>query len=247
MKSRPTHYRWAVILPALFLLSGCMMDGGRVATGELRTDSKQVALGAAKSVRVNVDMKAGELKIGAGASQLLDANFTYNVPAWKPEVRYDVHGGVGALEIDQPQSGHSGGNSRNEWDVRLGGNAPMNLTVNLGAGRATLVLGGLALDDIELNMGAGETIVDLTGTWKKDLVGRIHGGVGKATVRLPSDVGIHVIAHGGLGAINAGSLHKQGDAYVNDAYGKSPVKLSIEVEGGIGEIDLEVGGPPPVV
>jgi hypothetical protein len=69
--------------------------------------------------------------------------------------------------------------------------------------------------------------------------------VGRATIRLPRDVGVHVVARGGIGAINASGFQKQGDAYVNDAYGKSPVTLQIEVEGGVGEINLELGGEPP--
>ncbi len=238
---------WKLLLPTLLTFCGCTMDGGRVSVGELRTESKAVALGAAKAVRVNLNMKAGELKVSSGGSQLLDASFTYNVPAWKPEVRYEVRGDVGNLDVDQPQAGHVIGHTRNEWDLRLGGKVPIDMTVNMGAGRASLALGGLPLNGLQLNMGAGETLVDLTGSWKKDLSAQVHGGVGKATIRLPSDVGVHVIAHGGLGAINAGNLHNQGDAYVNDAYGKSPVTLRVEVEGGVGEIDLELGGPPPVV
>jgi hypothetical protein len=204
-----------------------------------------VALGAAQSVRVNLNMKAGELKVEGGATQLLDANFTYNVPEWKPEVKYNVSGSVGNLEVAQPGSGSSTSNTRNEWDVRLSNKPPMEMTVNMGAGRATLTLSGLALSRLELNMGAGETTVDLTGDWKKDLSAQIHGGVGRATIRLPRDVGVHVVAQGGLGAINASAFHKQGDAYVNDPYGKSPVTLQIEVEGGVGEINLELGGEPP--
>jgi predicted membrane protein len=121
----------------------------------------------------------------------------------------------------------------------------MEMTVNVGAGRTTLTLAGLALSRLELNMGAGETIVDLNGNWKKDLSAQIHGGVGRATIRLPRDVGVHVVAHGGLGSINASGFQKQGDAYVNDLYEKSPVTLAIEVEGGIGEINLELGGEQP--
>jgi hypothetical protein len=190
-------------------------------------------------------MKAGELKVGGGATQLMDADFTYNVSDWKPEVRYEVSGGVGNLEVEQPGSGSSTGNTRNDWDVHLNNKAPMEMTVNMGAGRATLTLSGLALSRLELNMGAGETTVDLTGNWKKYLSAQIHGGVGRATIRLPRDVGVHVVAQGGIGAINAREFHKQGDAYVNDAYGKSPVTLQIEVEGGVGEINLELGGEPP--
>jgi hypothetical protein len=121
------------------------------------------------------------------------------------------------------------------------------MTVNMGAGRATLTLSGMALSRLELNMGAGETTVDLTGGWKKDLSAQIHGGVGRATIRLPKDVGVHVAAQGGLGRINASDFQKQGDAYVNDQYGKSTVTLRIEVEGGVGEINLELGGEPPAV
>jgi len=226
---------------------GCNLEGEHVSTSETRTESKTVALGAAQSVRVSFEMKAGELRVGGGATQLLDADFTYNVPRWKPEVRYEVSGGVGNLEVKQPESGASMGNTRNEWDVHLSNKTPMEMTVNMGAGRATLTLAGLALSRVEVNMGAGETTLDLTGNWKKDLSAQVHGGVGKATIRLPKNVGVHVIAQGGLGSINAGGFQKQGDAYVNDLYGKSPVTLRIEVEGGVGEINLELGGAPPVV
>ena len=40
---------------------------------------------------------------------------------------------------------------------------------------------------------------------------------------------------------------KVGDAYVNEAYGKSPITVKVNVEGGVGEINLELGGAPPSV
>jgi hypothetical protein len=234
-----------LFLSALVAMCGCNLSGNRMTTSETRKESKTVALGAAQSVQVSLKMKAGELKVAGGATQLMDADFTYNVPEWKPEVKYEVSGGVGDLEVEQPGSGSSGDNTRNEWDLHLNDKAPMEITVNMGAGRATLTLAGLALSKLELNMGAGETTVDLTGDWKKDLSAQIHGGVGRATIRLPREVGVHVVAHGGIGSINASGFQKQGDAYVNDAFGKSPVTLQIEVEGGVGAINLELGGEPP--
>ena len=245
MNTHLTNLCRGLMLAALVVMCGCNMSGDRVATGETRKELKTVELGAAQSVRVSLSMKAGELKVAGGAPQLLNADFTYNVPEWKPEVRYEVSGGVGNLEVEQPGSGSSTGDTRNDWDLHLNNKAPMEMTVNMGAGRATLTLSGLALSKLELNMGAGETTVDLTGDWKKDLSAQIHGGVGRATIRLPREVGVHVIAQGGIGAINANGFKKQGDAYVNDAYGKSPVTLQIEVEGGVGEINLELSGEPP--
>jgi hypothetical protein len=245
MTTHLTNLSRGFLFFALVATCGCYMGGDRATIGETRKESKTVALGAARSVLVNLEMKAGELKVEGGANDLLDAGFTYNVPEWKPDVRYEVNGGVGNLEVEQPGSASSTGNTRNEWSLRLSNKTPMEMTVEMGAGRATLTLSGLALSKFELNMGAGETTVDLTGNWKKDLTAQIQGGVGRATIRLPRDVGVHVVTQGGLGAIHADSLQKQGDAYVNDMYGKSPVTLRVEVEGGVGEINLELGGEPP--
>jgi hypothetical protein len=245
MNTHLTNLVRGLLVPALVAISGCNLGSDRVTTGEMRKESKTVALGAAHTVMVSLNMKAGELKVGGGAADLLDADFTYNVPEWKPEVKYEVTGGVGNLEVEQQGAASSTSNTRNDWDLHLANKTPMEMTVNMGAGRATLTLAGLALTRLELNMGAGETTVDLTGNWKKDLSAQIHGGVGRATIRLPREVGVHVVAQGGLGSINARDFQKQGDAYVNDQYGKSPVTLQIEVEGGVGEINLELGGEPP--
>jgi hypothetical protein len=245
MNTHLTNLCRGLLLLALVTFCGCNMSGDRATPVEMRKESKTVALGAAHTVKVSLSMKAGELKVGGGASGLMDADFTYNVAEWKPEVTYEVSGGVGNLELEQQGSASSTGNTRNEWDLHLSDGTPMEMTVNMGAGRATLTLGGMALSRLELNMGAGETTVDLTGNWKKDLSAQIHGGVGKATIRLPREVGVHVVAQGGLGSINASDFKRQGDAYINDQYGKSPVTLRIEVEGGIGEINLELGGEPP--
>jgi hypothetical protein len=58
---------------------------------------------------------------------------------------------------------------------------------------------------------------------------------------------VRASAHGGIGAIHVHGLKKEGDAYVNEAYGKSPITVKVEVAGGIGEINLELGEAPPSV
>ena len=242
-----TGLRLSLTLLISFVAAGCNHDG-EFMTGPMQTESRSVKLGDAKSVQVEVKMGAGDLKLGGGAKELLDADFTYPAPRWKPEVDYSVRGARGSLEIRQPEG--SGGPHRGgqySWDLRLNNKIPLEMRVELGAGKADLSLGTLSLSKLEVNMGVGETVVDLTGDWKNDFQGKIHGGVGQATVKLPRDVGVRVRARGGIGEIRAGELQKDGDIYTNDAYGKSPVTLQVEVEGGIGQINLEFGGPPPVV
>ena len=234
----------AVVLP-LVAIAGCNMDDWD--TGPPQAESQTVKLGDAKSARVEVEMSAGELSVGSGAKELLEADFSYSRPSARPEVQYNVSGGQGQLTIRHRSSVHGRGGGHNKWDLQLSNKVPLELKVDQGAGRAKLTLGGLSLRRLDLNIGAGETVVDLSGDWKNDLTANIAGGVGKATVRLPSEVGVRATAHGGIGAVNVHGLKKDGDAYVNEAYGKSPITIQVKVEGGVGEIDLEVSEAPPSV
>ncbi len=237
-----------VLLVFLSLLASAACTKFHEPTGPLQTESQTVKLGGAKSVDVQLRMGAGEMKVDGSAPNLLDAEFSYNVDRAKPQVQYTVSGDRGTLTIEQPSGSGSGGHdARYSWDLHLSDKVPMNISVEQGAGRTELNLASLALNSLSVQVGAGESYVDLTGDYKHDVVARIHGGVGKATVKLPRDVGVRVMARGGIGAINAHDLIKQGDVYVNDQYGRSPVTVRVEVEGGIGEINLELGGPPPGV
>jgi hypothetical protein len=222
---------------ALFLVS-CGTQG----IGDLQRESRSVDLDNSQSVRAELKMGAGELNLTGGADALVEGDFAYNVADWKPEVNYDVTGDAGELSVEQG-SGEDvpvGGEVRNEWDLRLNDDVPIDLNVEMGAGESDLDLDSLTLTGLDLQMGAGKTTVDLTGDYDRVLSATIEGGVGEATVRLPSAVGVKVNAEGGLGAINTQGLQREGDAYVNDAYGDSDVTLDVDVRGGVGRINLEV-------
>jgi hypothetical protein len=228
---------------SLLAVSGCVGPGSRIRVGDLQTESRTVELGDAQSVNVEIDMGAGELDVSGGAVELLEAGFTYNVARLKPEVEY----GEGTLSVRTPNVETGIGSLwdvddyRYEWDLRLNDGVPMELSVSLGAGKATLELGSLSLTRLNVDMGAGEVVMDLTGDWRADLDVKLEGGAGGATLRLPRDVGVRVDVSGGLGQVNAPGFTKDGDSYVNDAYGESEVTLRIDVEIGLGAIDLELG------
>jgi predicted membrane protein len=110
----------------------------------------------------------------------------------------------------------------------------------MGAGESDLDLDSLTLEGLKLQMGAGKTTVDLTGDYARSFDASIQSGVGGAKVLLPSEVGVKAKAQGGLGKIDAEGLERVGDSYVNEAYGESDVTLNVDVQGGVGEINLEV-------
>jgi hypothetical protein len=216
--------------------------GATQQVGEMQRESRAIQAENANSVRANLKIGAGELDLTGGADQLMEADFAYNVADWKPKVNYDVSGEEGELSLRQGSGGgvRLGGDARNEWDIRLNDELPTDLVVQMGAGESELDLDSLTLTGVSLQMGAGKTTVDLTGDYAQDFDTSIQGGVGEATILLPSDVGVRATAEGGIGTINAEGLQREGDSYVNDLYGQSQVTLRVDVQGGVGEINLEV-------
>ena len=212
------------------------------AVGEMQRDSQKVQPENAQSVRAHLKIGAGELNVSGGADALMEAEFAYNVADWKPDVSYDVSGDTGQLSVEQGsgQDVRPGGDARNEWDVLFSDELPTDLRVQMGAGESSLDLDSLTLTGLDLQMGAGKTTVDLTGDYTSDFDASIQGGVGEATVMLPGEIGVRAKAEGGLGNINAKGLKKEGDSYVNEAYGSSDVTLEVDVQGGVGQINLEV-------
>lgn len=204
--------------------------------------TEAVELQGAESVRATVEIPAGELEISGGASKLLEADFDYAESEGDPHAEYNVSGKQGELTVTQIQSSkvhvHILGR-QNTWKLRMNNEVPLELRVNMGAGQGDLRLQGLSLTRLEAHVGAGQLTLDLRGDWHKNLDAEVHGGVGSATIRLPKNVGVRVTATGGIGAINAGGLKRDGDEYVNEAYGKSPVTLRLDIHGGIGEISLQ--------
>ena len=233
-----------VMMAATVILAGACstQGGGTQQVGKMQRESESVDPKNAQSVSAQLEMGAGELKLTGGADKLMEGDFSYNVSDWKPKVSYDVSGKKGELVVKQGRSegaGRSGG-ARNEWDIRMNDQLPTDLVVRLGAGESDLDLDSLTLTGLDLRMGAGKTTVDLTGDYARDFDASIEGGVGQATVLLPSGVGVKAKAEGGIGGIDAKGLKKVDGSYVNDAYGESDTNLSVDVKGGVGEINLKV-------
>jgi predicted membrane protein len=130
------------------------------------------------------------------------------------------------------------GNVKYNWGVRLANYVPLDLSVHFGAGEAHLDLGSLFLRSVDVEMGVGQLDMDLRGTTRRDYEVSIRGGVGEATVHLPHDAGVYARAKGGIGSIRTTGLRQEGDHMVNDAYDHSKASIHLDVQGGIGAINL---------
>ncbi|MGB8475789.1 MAG: toast rack family protein [Candidatus Acidiferrum sp.] len=227
-----------IILVAL-LAYGRTPRRWRGSSYSLQHQSRIVDRQNAKSVDVTLEMGAGDLNLSGGSSHLLEADFDYRSPSGTPKVDYSVSGTQGDLHVSQDNSeNHFRTTSDNHWTLHFANDIPLQIKIDMGAGHGNLRLQDIDVTRLNLDMGAGQVDVDLTGDRKSDLTADIEGGVGEANIRLPKDIGVIANASGGIGSIEAPGLHRDGDEYTNDAYGKSPVTIHLKVEGGVGTIRL---------
>ncbi len=206
------------------------------------TETSTIDLEGAGRVEVRLNMGAGEMRLrGASQAALLEASFEFSRERNRPEVDYRLFGDKGILEVRHPRRhGVSLGPARNRWDLTLGDSVPLDLKIDLGAGRSEIDLRGLTIERVDIDMGVGETEIDLRGPRAAGFLVKIDGGIGSGKLTLPSEVGVRVKVDGGLGSVNAHGLTKQSGAWINDAYGKSPVTIEVDIDAGIGSLDLRV-------
>jgi len=226
-----TKFAW---IPVALLVIGC----GEPA-GETRREQQSIELAGAQSGRVDLTMGAGELSVESGASKLVEAEFTYNLDRLKPTVEQRTSGNETDVVISQSGTGSFNfGNVVSRWDLRLNNGIPLDVVAKLGAGEAHMKLGDVTLRTLDIGIGAGEVHVDLRGTPKRSYSVDIKGGVGETIVNLPRTVGISATAAGGLGTIAMNGLEKRGDRWVNTGHENDPVQITVDIKGGIGEIQV---------
>jgi hypothetical protein len=217
----------------MIALAGCS-PGVRIS--EPVHESKSLELDKSEITRVELKMGAGELRVNGSSPKLMEADFDYSSPGWKPQVDYHSTGVRSDIQVSNSATSAPHGESK--WNLRLNDTVLMDLIARLGAGEAHLKLGSLNLRSVDVNMGAGEVEVDLRGSPKRSYDVQVHGGVGQATVYLPASVAISATASGGIGEINVRGLEMRNGRYINPLHETSPVTIHVDVKGGVGQIDL---------
>jgi hypothetical protein len=100
-------------------------------------------------------------------------------------------------------------------------------------------LGNLNFQRFDFENGVGAAVLDFSGNWDKE--GRVHiqVGVGGVEVLLPRDLGAELrVSKSFLSGIDVTGFHKQGDVYLSDNLDQVEKKIRIDVEAGIGGIEI---------
>jgi hypothetical protein len=196
----------------------------------------------AKQLDISLNVGAGQLSVSDGAKEWVEGEIEYNVDDLEPKVKYKRSGDKGKVVIEQSDKKLSGikvGNVKNEWDLQLTNEVPIDLEVNTGATETKLNLQGLQLSNLDINAGVGDITVDLSGDWKESFDVDLEMGVGKSTLILPKDVGVKIKSSKGIGHADFKGFISEGNGvYVNEAYNDADVKIIVNTDLGIGEANF---------
>lgn len=107
-----------------------------------------------QTVDVELNLGAGNLKLTGGADGLATGTIDTNIAEWKPTIeRTDSR-----LTIRQGEnnglSGFPDKDVVNKWDLQLGNDVPIELTINAGAYDGQMELGGMSLERLTVRDGA---------------------------------------------------------------------------------------------
>jgi hypothetical protein len=226
--------RTLLLIAVGLVLAGCGAGSGEA--GQWETVTRKISRGRAADVEFKINMPVGEMSLTGGAAELLDGTFRFAGDLGRPEVIYE-EGIRGRLTIQPLRKDTSGGQAR--WELRLADGLPVEVNVNMGAGRADLDLGSLDLRRVSINGGAGDLVMDLRGRPKQDYAVNLNGGVGRVKVFVPGQVGVRARVNGGIGGVDTeGQWTRSGREYQTVNFEEAKTRIEMRVNGGIGTIKL---------
>jgi predicted membrane protein len=125
------------------------------------------------------------------------------------------------------------------WDIALNPDVPVTMRIESGIGEINADLSQFDVRGIEAHLGIGATTMTLPAPQVPYIV-TIHGGIGEVTLDLPDDVPVRVEAEAGLGSIDAAEWLTQVNdvAWESAAYADAEIAIHVDVEGGIGSINI---------
>jgi hypothetical protein len=127
------------------------------------------------------------------------------------------------------------------WELGLASGVPLDLKIELGAGRADLDLTGLTVDDLEVSMGIGQAIVTLPDEGR--FQAKIEGAIGETVVVIPAGLEARIRVDTGLAVSDLPDGYQQrDDVYTSPDYASADNRVDLEVSQAIGKITIRQSG-----
>lgn len=130
----------------MFVMTACRSAG----SDELQALS--IPYPEAEPVAVTLTARTGTITIAPSDTPGISGSATTNVDAWRPHIDTSPNG----ITIEQGTSSASViPSASNQWDIRLGSDAPLTLAINAEAAHTTADLSGLDMRDLTASATTG--------------------------------------------------------------------------------------------
>lgn len=187
---------------------------------------------------VRVRYGAGRIDIAATSSPVLYAmTLRYDESTSTPLHSYDSASRVLTLGVNRQSDRFNrnlGEKSRGEMRLSLSRSVPVDLSLSLGASKATLDLGGLDITALQLESGASETVIDFSSP-NQGRMRTLDVDVGAASFEARNLANANVPKvriHGGVGGVEldfGGQWQQDMDVNVDLALGKLTLHVPRDV------------------
>lgn len=232
---------WGIIWPLLLIAFGLSILWGIVFRASPEIEQVNIPLDGASRARVRVRHGAGRLRINSGTrpGELIEGSFGGGV-----EVSQRRTGDLLEVNMSMPSRifafpFFSWPGSNLNWSLALASDTPLSLDLDMGANDARLDLSDINVSELRLKSGANSTNVILpanAGFTRADF----ETGVASVRIKIPSGVAARIRARGGLSSINVDRARfpRMGDVYQSADYDTATNKVEIDVETGVGSVEI---------
>jgi hypothetical protein len=157
IEMKPTFVIITLVLLASTLACSFSVNVPTVETSATQTlELNESLVTSTDSTKLTIEMAAGNLNIEPASDDKLSGRVDYNVPVWNPTITRNTDSLTISQGHDNAIGNISGNDIINDWDLQVGNQVVLDLTVNAGAYKGRLDLSGLKLHRLEINDGASD-------------------------------------------------------------------------------------------
>jgi hypothetical protein len=113
--------------------------------------------------------------------------------------------------------------------------------IKLEAGAASFSaygLGNANADVLDFDGGVGDIRLDFSGAWKRDMRAKVDIGLGSLTLVFPDDIGVRIQKETFLMSFDPEGMIKRGNAYYSGNWDRAERKVSLDIDGALGSIEV---------
>ena len=231
---------WGAVFSIFIIALGAWILWGTFSKRSYKIENISVSLGGASRAKVRIQHGAGRLEIKAGAE---DGCLVSGTCAGGANIRSQINGELleatlSIPDITTPWFGW-GPVISFDWSMSFVRRFPFELALDTGATETRMDLSDLMVSKINLNSGASSTRIILPANAGLT-TGSFKTGAAALELIVPANVAARIRASGGLASITVdrNRFPRNGSIYQSLDYDSSTNRIDIQVETGVGSVDI---------